>query len=308
MRIPDALVPLAELGVIDEVVRPLMSGKEAQVFLVSAGGELRVAKVYKESTERSFQNRADYTEGRRTRNTRDQRAMDKRSRFGRDKVEAAWRTAEVDAIYRLTAAGVRVPHPFDYVEGVLVMELISDDSGNPAPRLCDVSFTSDEADAIFSQLIGDVVRMLCAGLVHGDLSDFNVLMGRDGPVLIDFPQAIDPAHNRNARKLLVRDVDNLTRFLGRFAPHLTGRPFGAEMWDLYERGLLKPDSVLTGHFKSSTKKADTWSLLAEIEELERESLARREALGLGPPRKARKPMEVVAEPPCPRRPAPASGP
>jgi RIO kinase 1 len=298
MRTPERLKSLMDQGVIDEVVRPLMSGKEASVYLVVSDGQQRVAKVYKEANHRSFKHRADYTEGRKHRNTRSQRAMSKRSRFGRAEVEAAWRSAEVDAIYRLRAAGVRVPEPFAFVDGVLVMELVADSLGQPAPRLVDVDFSPEEAHELFQRLIREVVRMLCAGLVHGDLSDFNVLLAEEGPIIIDFPQAVDPSHNRNARKLLVRDVQNLTSFLARYASDLKETKYGEEMWALYENNALFPDTELTGTFKASQKKADTLSLLQEIEELEQEARQRREALGL-PTRPARKPVATRGPPPKP---------
>lgn len=305
MRAPERLWPLLEMGVVTDVIRPLMSGKEADVFLVDVRGEWAVAKVYKEADRRSFKHRAAYTEGRNSRNTRSQRAMAKGSRFGREEVEAAWRNAEVDAIYKLEAAGVAVPRPYSFVEGVLVMELIRGFDGGPAPRLVDVELSKGEAEEIFHILIREVVKMLCAGVVHGDLSDFNVLLPPYGPVIIDFPQAVDPATNNNARKLLVRDVKNLTSFLGRFAPGLKKTRYGEEMWALYERAELAPDTRLTGRFKGSDRSADTSSLLAEIEAVEREARARREALGLPPPRRratgradapAPKPIGARAEP------------
>ena len=296
MRIPERLVPLFEEGIIDEVVRPLMSGKEAQIYLVVSEGELRVAKVYKEANQRSFKHRADYTEGRRTRNTRDQRAMNRRSKHGRAKVEAAWRNAEADYIYRLQAAGVRVPQPYAFVEGVLVMELVEDVDGSPAPRLVDLQLEPDEAEEIFFIVLQQAQLMLCAGVVHGDLSDFNVLVGRDGPVLIDFPQAVDSAHNRNARRLLIRDINNLVSFLARFADKLRGRRYGEEMWDLYERGMLGPDTELTGNYCPPESEDKTDLLLEELRALELEHQARREALGLEV-RPARKP---VAQPKLPQ--------
>lgn len=294
MRVPERLLPLMDQGVIDDVIRPLMAGKEAQIYLVEAKGELRVAKVYKEADHRSFKHRSDYMEGRKVRNTRQQRAMNKRSKHGRRELEAAWRTAEVDAIYKLKAADVRVPEPYEYIDGVLVMEMVQGDDGLPAPRLADLSFHPADAEALFHDLLREVVKMLCAGVVHGDLSDFNVLMGIDGPVIIDFPQWVDPAHNRNARRLLVRDVDNLQSFLGRSARRLRNRRYGKEMWDLFEHNELRPHTELTGTFTPRPQEDDTYALLREIEELERESRARREALGL-PVRPARQP--VVVDPP-----------
>jgi len=282
MHVPDSLLDLEDLGIIDRIVRPLMAGKEAQVYLVYQGEHLRVAKVYKEARDRSFRQLATYTEGRRTRNSRNQRAMNRKSRFGKTQVQEAWKSAEVDAIYRLSAAGVRVPEPFDFVDGVLVMELIADAHGEPAPRLVDVQLEPDEARDVFQSLIRDVVRMLCAGLVHGDLSDFNVLMGPEGPVIIDFPQAVEAAANNNARRLLLRDVKNLQHFLGRFAPELRKKQYGPEIWALYEQGKLFPDTPLTGRYRRPKGKADTDSVLREIGAAEKEERARREREGLAP--------------------------
>ena len=302
MRVPKRLEPLLHQGVIEEVIRPLMSGKEAEVYLVLSEGEERVAKVYKDAQFRSFQQRAEYTEGRRVRNSREQRAMNKGSRYGRARTEDAWYEAEVDAIHRLRAAGVRVPTPYAFIEGVLVMELVKDASGQPAPRLVDTHFSPDEARDVFHVLLREVVKMLCAGIVHADLSDFNVLMASDGPVIIDFPQAVDPAKNRSAQKLLVRDVKNLTSFLGRFEPKLRGTEYGPEIWGLYERSELDPDTELTGRFDSRAQTADVNSLLEEILAVEQEARERREALGLPPPRRARRP--IIKEEPAPTRSAP----
>jgi len=302
MQVPDCLQSLADQGVIEEVIRPLQSGKEAQVYLVVADGQRCVAKVYKEATNRSFKHRSDYTEGRKVRNTRSQRAMAKRSKFGRAQMEEEWRTAEVDAIYRLHAAGVRVPEPYAFVDGVLVMELIADQDGHPAPRLVDIHLGKREALDLFNLLLREVIKMLCAGLVHGDLSDFNILLSSDGPVLIDFPQVIHTANNRNAGRILIRDVNNVTRFLARYAPVLRGRKYGQEMWALYESNQLTVHSELTGRYRRPKKKrTDTDALLAEFAELERASRERREALGLGPPRRARQP--TFAKEPTPE-PAP----
>jgi RIO kinase 1 len=300
MRVPEHLQALLDEGVIDEVIRPLQSGKEAQIYMVVARGVPCVAKVYKDAQHRSFKNRADYVEGRVGRNTRDQRAMAKKSRFGRKQAEGAWRSAEVDAIYKLKDAGVRVPEPFDFVEGVLIMELVCNERGEPAPRIADVELEHDDADWVFNRLIGEVIRMLCAGVVHGDLSDFNVLLAPDGPVIIDFPQATDPAHNQSARKLLIRDVDNLVHFFSRWVPEIKDLPLGQEMWDLYERGELTPDSKLTGEWKQKKGPPDVSAILDEIEAAEREARMRREALGLGPPRPARAPVEFDAPPPRPK--------
>lgn len=301
MRVPESLEPLVDQGVIQEVVRPLMSGKEAQVFLVESSGELRIAKVYKEANNRSFKHRADYTEGRRSKSSRGQRAMQKRSRFGKREVEAAWRTAEVEAVYKLRDAGVRVPVPYEYIEGVLVMELIRGADGEPAPRLADVTPSRDDAHDIFHFLLQEVVKMLCAGLVHGDLSDFNVLIGTDGPVIIDFPQWVDPAFNAKAKDLLIRDVDNLTSFLARHQPKLRGTRYGQEIWGLYSAGDLTPTTRLTGKFRGSSKRANVDSIVAEIEAAARAEEARRSALGLPPPRRARAPVVFEAPPPKPAR-------
>ncbi len=272
MKWPASLVALVDYGIVDEVLRPLMSGKEAQVYLVRCGDEERVAKVYKEAEGRSFRQRADYTEGRRTRNSRDQRAVDKRTRHGKAQDEAAWRVAEVDRIRRLRDAGVRVPEPYEFVDGVLVMELVKTAEGEPAPRLGDLSFSAAEAGAIYDQLIAETVRMLAADIVHGDLSEFNVLMAADGPVIIDFPQAVDPTSNRNARTLLLRDVQNLHRFLSRFAPGRKVRRLGEEMWKLYEEGKLKEDTALRGTFKTATGPTDTAAVLALIEDAKQDAI------------------------------------
>lgn len=277
MKAPESLETLVDYGIIQEVIRPLMSGKEAQVFVVVAGGEECVAKVYKEANARTFKHRSDYTEGRRTRNTRDQRAMNKRTQHGRKKDEDAWRSTEVDMIYRLRDAGVRVPEPINFVEGVLVMELVKDAEGHAAPRLGDLNFSPSEASDIYQQLIREVVRMLCAGVVHGDLSDFNVLMGVDGPVVIDFPQSVDPTQNPNGEKLLLRDVENLHRFLARFAPDESVRPYGQEIWSLYQKNQLTPDVKLTGLYKAPVGKADTHEVIELIEDANRDEQRRRGA-------------------------------
>jgi RIO kinase 1 len=301
MRVPPELEPLLDMGVIDEVIRPLMSGKEAQVYLVAVGDEARVAKVYKDAAFRSFKNRADYTEGRRGRNSRRERATAKRSAYGRAEIEAAWRRSEFDAIHRLKAAGVRVPEAFDFVEDVLVMELIRGEDGGPAPRLIDVTLEQEEASKLYHQLLREVTRMLCAGLIHGDLSDFNVLLAPDGPVIIDFPQVIDAAANRNARRILIRDVDNLTSFLARWVPDLRGKPYGQELWELYERAVLTPDTELTGRVKGGKKKADVRSVVDEIAAAAQEESRRRAALGL-PPVRGRAPKPSLGPPPRPVQP------
>ncbi|MBL4688883.1 MAG: hypothetical protein JKY37_30110 [Nannocystaceae bacterium] len=274
MRIPPTLEPLVDMGIIQEVIRPLMSGKEAQLYVVVAGGEERVAKVYKEANQRSFKQRADYTDGRSIRNSRDRRAINKRSRHGRAQDEAAWRSAEVDVIYRLRDAGVRVPAPYNFMDGVLIMEMITDADGEPAPRLGDLTFSPEDALNVFNRVLQEVVRMLCAGVVHGDLSEFNVLMGADGPVVIDFPQAVDPASNSGARRLLLRDVDNLHRFLDRVTDHRRP-PFAQEMWALFERNELTPETQLRGQFRDNRRQADTKDVLGLIDDAARDEQRRR---------------------------------
>lgn len=290
MRIPHSLVSLVQEGLIEEVVRPLMSGKEAEVFLVRAGGELGVAKVYKEAQNRTFKNRAEYTEGRKVRNSRDERAIQKRSRHGRAQDEAAWRSTEVDMIYRLREAGVRVPIPHHFVDGVLLMEMVADAEGDPAPRLAEVSLDRDRAIRVFEHLLGEVVRMLCAGVVHGDLSDFNVLMSAGGPVIIDFPQSVDAASNQNARKLLIRDVENLKRFLSRFAPGQRPDAYAEEMWDLYARSLLTPETRLTGRHRPAERRVNTAAVLDLIGDANYDERKRRERQGLGTQQGHRAPL------------------
>jgi RIO kinase 1 len=275
MRTPQGLESLLDQGVIDRVVRPLMSGKEAQVYLVESEGEERVAKVYKDAAHRSFKHRADYTEGRRGRNSRDQRAIAKGSKHGKAEEELAWRSAEVDMIYRLQAAGVRVPVPYHFLDGVLVMELVKDADANPAPRLAEVTMDAAAAHVVFDRLLREVVKMLCVGVVHGDLSDFNVLMSADGPVIIDFPQSLDAAGNQNAREILLRDVENLQRFLSEHDPTERPTKHGAEMWEKYARGELRPDSVLTGVHHGSEVRVDLLGVIEELRADERDEQRRR---------------------------------
>ncbi len=274
MKIPKRLQPLLEDGLIDGVVRQLMSGKEAMVFVVVCGDETRCAKVYKEANKRAFRQAVDYTENRKTKNTRQARAMAKGTRFGRESQEAAWQNAEVDALYRLAAAGVRVPKPYNFHEGVLLMELVTDADGNAAPRLNDVEFTPEIAIKYHHALIGEVVRMLCAGVIHGDLSEFNILISGDGPVIIDLPQAVDAAGNNHAQAMLERDVANLRNYFGRFAPALLTTQYGREIWAHYEAGTLTPDVALTGRFERKQKAVDMDSVLREIEDTRMEEAAR----------------------------------
>ncbi len=268
MKIPPRLQPLMEDGLIDNVTRQLMSGKEAQVFVVVCGDDVRCAKVYKEANKRSFRQSVDYTEGRKTKNSRQARAMQKGSKYGRESQEAAWQSAEVDALYRLAAAGVRVPTPYNFYEGVLLMELVTGIDGNAAPRLNDVELSNETAREYHAFLISQVVKMLVAGIVHGDLSEFNILVGSDGPVIIDLPQAVDAAGNNHAKDMLVRDVTNLANYFGQFAPELLTTQYAKEIWALYERGDLSVDSVLTGQFAETKKAVDMQSVMREIKNAE----------------------------------------
>jgi RIO kinase 1 len=274
MKPPKRLESLIEEGLVDSVVRQLMSGKEATVYVVRCGDETRCAKVYKDATQRSFRQAVDYTENRKVKNTRQARAMAKGTRFGRQATEAAWQSAEVDALYRLAAVGVRVPVPYNFCDGVLLMELVTDEDGNAAPRLNDVLFTPEEALRHHASLLTEVVRMLCAGVVHGDLSEFNVLLSASGPVIIDMPQAVDAAGNNHARRMLLRDVENLRDFFGRFAPELLETDYGQELWDLYQRGLLTPETPLTGRFEAQEGPVDVGSVVSEIDDARKEEAAR----------------------------------
>lgn len=275
MKTPKRLQSLVEEGLIDTVVRQLMSGKEATVYVVRCGEETRCAKVYKEATQRSFRQAVDYTENRKVKNTRQARAMAKGTHFGRQAQEAAWQSAEVDALYRLAAAGVCVPRPYNFLDGVLLMDLVTDANGDAAPRLNDLEFSPEDARAHHATLLMEVVRMLCAGVVHGDLSEFNILLGEHGPVIIDLPQAVDAAGNNHAQRMLLRDVANLNGFFGRFAPELLHTQHGAEIWDLYQRGALHPEVVLTGRFERKHAAVDVGDVLREIDDARAEEAARR---------------------------------
>ena len=262
-----------------------MSGKEAMVYVVRCGDETRCAKIYKEATNRSFRQAVDYTENRKVKNSRQARAMAKGSKFGRQAQEAAWQSAEVDALYRLAAAGVRVPQPYNFHDGVLLMELVTDAHGDAAPRLNDVAFTQAQALAHHATLICEVVRMLCAGVVHGDLSEFNIVLahppgaegeeGTDSPVIIDLPQAVDAAGNNHAQRMLMRDVANLRDFFGQFAPELLATQYGPEMWSLYQSGLLSNETSLTGHYDRAHADVDMQAVLREIDDARAEDAARR---------------------------------
>ena len=275
MKAPKRLQSLIDEGLIDTVVRQLMSGKEAMVYVVRRGDETLGAKIYKEAPQRSFRQAVDYTENRKVKNTRQARAMAKGTRFGRQAAEAAWQSAEVDALYRLAAAGVRVPKPHNFWDGVLLMELVTDTDGDAAPRLNDVAFTPQQARAHHATLLREVVRMLCAGVVHGDLSEFNILLAADGPVIIDLPQAIDAAGNNHAPRMLLRDVANLRDFFGQFAPELRSTQYGPELWQLYQAGLLSIDTVLTGRFVQQRGTVDLSGVMREIDAARDEEAARR---------------------------------
>ncbi len=274
MKTPAGLQPLIDDGVIDEVIRSLKSGKEATVYLVRSGAHMRCAKVYRDMTQRSFQKRARYQEGRKVRGSRQARAMSKRTRFGRKEQEAAWKNAEVDALYKLVAAGVRVPKPYGYFNDTLIMELVTDAAGDPAPRLGEVDLSPGTAREYHRYLVQQVVRMLSIGLIHGDLSEFNVLIGHDGPVIIDLPQAVNAAGNNGALAMLERDVNNLRGTLGRFAPELLQTEFAREMWALFEQGELTADSTLKGVFARDETAADPDAVLLAVEDAREEALRR----------------------------------
>lgn len=278
MKIPKRLQPLVDDGLIDDVIRRLKSGKEADVFIVRCGDEIRCAKVYKEAEKRNFKQAVHYQEGRKVRNSRDARAMSKGSKFGRQQQEEAWQNTEVDALYLLAKAGVRVPQPDICLDGVLLMELITDEEGLVAPRLSDVILTPEQARADHALMMNYAVRMLCAGLVHGDLSEFNVLMDKDGPVIIDLPQVVDAAANNHAKSMFERDIGNLAEYYGQFAPELRDSQYAKEIWALYQEGNLTPDSALSGRFSEIQKCADVGSVLEEIqaagEEHQRRMMAR----------------------------------
>jgi RIO kinase 1 len=276
MKIPKRLQPLVDDGLIDEVKSQLMSGKEAQIYVVRCGESIRCAKVYKEAKQRSFKQAVQYQEGRKVKNSRRARAMEKRTRYGQKESEQAWLNAEVDALYCLAAAGVRVPEPYGFVDGVLLMELVTDADGNAAPRLNDLTLTSEQAIDYYGRIIAEIVRMLCTGLVHGDLSPFNVLVDSEGPVIIDLPQAVNAAANNSAGMMLERDVVNMAIYFGGFAPELLKTDYGKEIWALYESGKLQHDTPLTGRFKRSTVDADVDKVMQVIDDAREQEDERRE--------------------------------
>ncbi len=274
IKTPKRILPLVEEGLVDEVIRQLMSGKEAVVYVVRCGHEIRCAKVYKEPEKRAFRQAVDYTQGRNVKNSRRARAMEKGTRYGRREIEEAWQNAEVTALHRLAAAGVRVPVPYNFLDGVLLMELVTDAAGNAAPRLNDLELTAGQAREFHAMLIGQVVRMLCAGIVHGDLSEYNVLVDAVGPVIIDLPQAVDAAGNIGAAAMLERDVENLAVYFGKFAPELRATDYGKEIWALYAAGKLVPEVVLTGRFKRVEKPVDVHGVMREIEDVKKDEAMR----------------------------------
>ena len=275
MKVPKRLAPLLDEGLIDEVLGQLMSGKEATVYIVRSGNETRCAKVYKDVKQRSFRQATSYRDGRSVKNSRQARAMEKGTRYGREVQEQLWQTAEVDALFRLANAGVRVPQPYICTDGVLLMELVLDAAGDVAPRLNDVDLTQEQALDLHARLLNQVVRMLCAGVIHGDLSEYNILLAADGPVIIDLPQAVDAAANNQAKAMLERDVDNLATYFGRFAPQLLVANYGKEIWALFEAGNLSADMELTGRVELDTRPVDLDGLMDDIEDARFEEDARR---------------------------------
>ena len=281
MKPPKELQPLIDDGVVDEVLRRLQGGKEASVYTVACGKDIRCAKVYKQAEQRGFHNLARYQEGRKTRGSRAARALGKHGRHGRRVQEAEWQSAEIQALYRLAAAGVRVPAPYGVYDGVLLMELVQDASGHPAPRLNDVEISPEQARLWHQFMIEQIVLMLCAGLIHGDLSEFNILVDGNGPVIIDLPQAVNAAANNSAFRMLERDVNNMRTTFARAAPELQSTDYALELWSIYQRGELKPDTTLTGLYIHDPTRPDVEGILEHIEterrEAEAKALRRKEA-------------------------------
>jgi RIO kinase 1 len=274
LKTPKRLQPLVDEGLIDEVMRQLMSGKEAIVYVVRCGTETRCAKVYKEANRRGFRQAALYQEGRKVKNSRQARAMEKGTRYGRQAQEEAWQSVEVDTLYKLAAAGVRVPQPYGFYQGVVLMDLLTDREGHAAPRLNDIALSAAVAVDYHTVLMGEIQKMLCAGIIHGDLSEYNILLDQEGPVIIDLPQAVDAASNNNAAMMLKRDVNNMRSYFGRFAPALLSTRFADEIWSLYEKGELTPQTVLTGHFADRPGRADVRGIIEEIDAVKDEHAAR----------------------------------
>ncbi len=273
MKIPKRIEPLVEEGLVDSVICQLMSGKEAMVYVVRCGSDIRCAKVYKETNKRNFRQSISYTEGRRVRSSRRARAMQRRSDFGRMAQKEAWQSTEVDTMSHLATVGVQTPKYYNFFEGVLLMELITDSDGNVAPRLNDLILTAELARTYHDFLIGQIVRMLCHGIVHGDLSEYNVLVGNQGPVIIDFPQAIFAASNNSTQRILKRDIDNVTAYLSRFAPELACTDYGSEIWSLYQRGKLHLEAKLTGNTREKIKPVDVSSILNAVNAVLRKEIA-----------------------------------
>ena len=240
----DHLDVLLADGVIDEVLGRLKSGKEANISLVRRGDDVLAAKVYKDRSTRSFKNNADYKEGRKVRNSRTQRAIDGGGRFGRDAAEQAWKSAEADALYKLVGSGVRVPLPVMFYEGVLLMELVKDGDGRPAPRLIDVAIEPAAAIGVYADLVAQLIAMLCCDLIHGDLSPYNILAAAEGPTIIDFPQVVSAVHSSRAEFFFLRDFDNVVRFVAGFDPSLAvHRSDGRAIWRAYVGRELTRDFV-----------------------------------------------------------------
>ncbi len=278
MKIPARIQPLVDDGLVDEVISRLRSGKEADVYVVRCGNEVRCAKIYKEATQRNFKQAVQYQEGRKTRNSRNARAMRKGSKFGRKQQEQVWQTTEIDALWRLSSAGVRVPQPYDYLDGVLLMELISNDEGQVAPRLSDISLSAVQALQDHAIMMKFITRMLCIGLIHGDLSEFNVLMHKNGPVIIDLPQVVDASASNHARAMLERDINNITHYYAQYAPELSDKKYDKEIWALYETGKLTVDTELTGHYEEKTVTADVSAILEVIKSAQDEENERQREL------------------------------
>jgi len=278
MKIPKRIQPLVDEGIVDEVLSQLMSGKEATVYTVRCGEQIKCAKVYKEANKRSFKKAVQYQEGRKSKNSRRARAIQKGSKYGKAQQEEAWQNSEVDALYLLASSGVRVPEPYGCFDGVLIMELITDDEGSVAPRLNDISMDAEQAREDHAVVMVYIMRMLCAGVVHGDLSEFNVLVDEYGPVIIDLPQAVDASSNNNAKSMLIRDVENMTTYYAQYAPELAQSKYAQEMWALYEDGDLTPETELTGLFTESTESADVDTVLEEIKAAFEEEQSRLERI------------------------------